>query len=254
MPAAITVFSWRDAIQKSSLEPTTRFVLLNLSIYMNEKGEGCYPSIETQAENTGLSPRAVITHLQKAADAQFLIITKHGLAGQKWKRNEYRAVYPNDMLTLRHQDVPVDAEGGEPRSLPLLPEGGERSDVKVVNDVHTNSPVNSTLEDIDKKTKAKKSKKGEKVLIADWEAKNGKLAVPMMRPWIDGNQLDPAKVHAMIVEFRDRMAANGNLYADFVAAFKDWLRRGFLTRKMEQCRVDKIAHATLDLSTKGLSL
>lgn len=131
------VWSWRHAIQKSSLDSSTKLVLLNLSIYMNDVGDGCYPSIERQVQDTGLSKRSVITHLKKALEAGFLVKEKHGYAGQKWARNEYRASYPkggaNDDMYYEKVVQP-------------LHKGGANDDQKVVQQLHTNSPYNSQVE------------------------------------------------------------------------------------------------------------
>jgi hypothetical protein len=48
------LFAWRDLIQKSDLPPTARHVALNLSTHMNLNGGSCFPSLETQASETGL--------------------------------------------------------------------------------------------------------------------------------------------------------------------------------------------------------
>lgn len=88
------VWGWRQAIQKSDLSSTTRLVLLNLSIYMNDIGEGCYPSTKQQSQDTGLSERAVCQHLQIAVEQGFLIKDRHGFGGRAWNRQEYTACYP----------------------------------------------------------------------------------------------------------------------------------------------------------------
>lgn len=130
-------FSWRTAVLNSDLPPTTRHVLLTLACHMNDAGESCHPSIAKLCHETGLSNRAVISHLTIAKDRGWISIGKHGFSGQRWSNNDYRISWPDD-------------EGSERRSLPLdlkvvnvATEGSERSDVKVVNDVHTSTPVNS---------------------------------------------------------------------------------------------------------------
>lgn len=119
--------SWRQAILKSNLAPVTRHVLLTLGCHMNDAGESCYPSIALLCEETGLSNRSVITHLQIACDLGWVISEKHGFKGQRWARNEYRISWPEAVKEVHH----------------LNDEGSERHDIKAVNDVHTNSPVNS---------------------------------------------------------------------------------------------------------------
>ncbi len=56
----------------------------------------------------------------------------------------------HDQTVIEISEFEMDPEGGEPESLPLekavnvIPEGGERHAEKAVNDVHTNSPINSS--------------------------------------------------------------------------------------------------------------
>jgi hypothetical protein len=105
---------------------------------MNQHGESCYPSIEMIAKASGLSKRAVITHLDTAEKEGFLTVQAHGFRGQKWKRNEYSASFPDKKGGER--PAPRPEKGGEPHS-----KGGEPHDMKVVNHVHQdkNNPVNN---------------------------------------------------------------------------------------------------------------
>jgi len=80
----IKVWSWRGAIQQSDLQSITKLVLFNLSVYMNEHGNGCYPTIERQAKDTGLTERSIITHLQKAVKAGFISVHKTKIQGNIW--------------------------------------------------------------------------------------------------------------------------------------------------------------------------
>lgn len=125
------VWSWRQAIQKSPLHSTTKLVLLNLSIYMNEVGEGCYPTTSTQAKDTGLSERTVCTHLEKAVEAGFIVKQLHGYGKQNWARNEYIASYP--------KGTELDA-----KALNLTTKGTEPDDRKALKDVQSNTPDTNT--------------------------------------------------------------------------------------------------------------
>lgn len=110
---------------------------------MNEAGDSCYPTIEQQMRDTGLSNRCIITHINLAVVCGFLIKRKHGFSGQKWSNNDYYAKYP-ECATLSYK-------GSEPNDIKtqkvvnLTTEGSEPSDIKVVNEVHTNSPYNSPI-------------------------------------------------------------------------------------------------------------
>lgn len=88
------VWSWRQVILRTQLEPSTKLLLLALSTYMNDYGEGCYPSVEQICKDTGLSERSVFYHLKKAESEGFLLKDKRDLSGKKWAANEYRAVLP----------------------------------------------------------------------------------------------------------------------------------------------------------------
>lgn len=66
------IWSWRHAIQVADIPAVTKLVLLNLSVYHNDRGDGFWPSYERQAVDTGLSRRAVIEHVHKAVDAGLL--------------------------------------------------------------------------------------------------------------------------------------------------------------------------------------
>lgn len=115
-------YTWRGGVIKSDLPSTTRHVLLTLSCHFNDAGEACYPSTRLLAEETGLSERAVITHLIRARELGWLIVSKHGFAGQRWSRNQY---------------VPSFPEGTEARSVPSG-KGAEPDAKKALNDVQSN--------------------------------------------------------------------------------------------------------------------
>lgn len=88
-------YQWAKAVKKSDLPPVTKHVLLNLYFYMNPQGEGCYPSITTQAKDTSLSERAVYSAIALAVDSGYLIKTKRLYKNNA--HNEYKAVLPPAM-------------------------------------------------------------------------------------------------------------------------------------------------------------
>ena len=161
----VMLFSWRHAIQESDLPSITKLVLFNLSIYMNDRGEGCFPSIEKQMEDTGLTNKTICKHIDIACKARFLCKNKHGYGGQKWARNEYRALMP---LVEIEDDSQFNQSEGKKGSVPNTlphPKGSVPSTPpyekrqctsfqKAVYEVHTNYPYNSP--DIIKKNYIKK--------------------------------------------------------------------------------------------------
>lgn len=116
----------------AKLPSTTKLVLYNLSIHMNEIGEECYPGVEKQAKDSGLSVRTICTHLDIAEKHGFIKSKIHGFSGQGWARNEYIATYPKGYEIGSEPLI----QGTEPNA-----EGTEPNDKKVVKEVHSNSPV-----------------------------------------------------------------------------------------------------------------
>ena len=133
-------FTWRGAILKSNLPATTRHVLLTLGCHMNDVGESCYPSIDLLCQETGLSNRAVITHLQKANEFGWIQVGRHGFGDSRYWRNEYKISWPSsddfkdkkDTTTVNvvHQGLAIHGERGAPTT---------------VNDVHTSTSCNSSV-------------------------------------------------------------------------------------------------------------
>lgn len=130
-------WTWRHLICKSDLPATTRHVLLTLSCFMNEVGGGCYPTQEQLAAATGLSDRAVRTHLEQAETKGWLKRNEHGFRGQRWRNTEYWALWP---------DLPHVDEGAEPRSGPLDESSGTtfrkvRNQVPTILPDSSNTPI-----------------------------------------------------------------------------------------------------------------
>ena len=137
-------FSWRGAILKSNLEPTTRHVLLTLACHMNDAGESCYPTISTLCSETGLSKQTIITHLDLARDAGWVVISKHGFKGQRWANNDYRISWPD--MEGGQGDLPPLMEGSQPGSIKvvnLAAEGSQPGSIKVVKEVDSSTPSNT---------------------------------------------------------------------------------------------------------------
>src|ERR1044072_799232 len=109
--SASRAWSWRHAIANSGLPPTTRHVLLTISIKMDETGGSCYPPITELVALTGLDKKTVRKHLEIAESKGWIEISQHGFRGQRWKRNDYVARWPGRDLagTLT---TATESEGG----------------------------------------------------------------------------------------------------------------------------------------------
>jgi len=134
------LLSWRLAVLKSDLAPTTRHVLLTLSIHMNAEGQSCYPSTRTLGEETGLSERSVCSHLEIAKRRGWLSVRPRARSGQGWKRHEYGPLFPGNPL----KEVQHVEEQGTERDSAGYPEGTEPDDKKALKEVQLSKPVNSS--------------------------------------------------------------------------------------------------------------
>lgn len=136
---------WRDVVASAAGPPsTTRLVLLTLSLHMNKGGGDAFPSTRLLAERTGLSERAVCTHLEHAEAGGWIVRERVG-SGQAWKRMTYRPLIPKALNEVQQ----LEGEGTEGGSAPLPPEGTERRsegaephDRKALNDVQSNPSGN----------------------------------------------------------------------------------------------------------------
>ncbi len=150
------MFDWRKAILKSDLPPTTRHVLLTLACHMNPMGESCFPSIKLLCEETGLSNRAVITHLQNATEIGWITVGKHGFGGQRWAAHEYRPAWPHHLRSAAESFAKAvnevhhvkekavnEVHQLSNKAVNVVPKGGEPHDIKAVNEVHTSTPYSN---------------------------------------------------------------------------------------------------------------
>lgn len=258
-----SVFSWIEAIQLSTLKPTTRHVLLNLASYMDKHGKSCFPSIDEQAKTTGLSKKAIIDHVNHAIEAGFLVKRLHRYAGQQWRRSEYFAVYPKS-ATLKHEDhysenyeEIIPSEGGERRT-PSPQKGGERHSKggepkgeKVVYDVHSNYPLNYP-----ENKPVKIYKKTSLVTLEQWEEKIGaQLNATMLASWCREKGLFHPTITRLIEEFRIEMMGKGKQYADFKSAFQTYLTKGYLSLTLigaqNLCKRESQAMAGTTINRRG---
>jgi len=148
-------FSWRSAVTDSDLSLTTKAILLVISTYMDDHGEGAFPSMETIARKASASKRSVVTHVRIAQEAGFLKVSRHGFSGQRWARNEYRIAFPDTKAASQAGREQRDAvrragkKGGETpafhsaKAVNAVPEAGASGVLKPVQALHSISPVNS---------------------------------------------------------------------------------------------------------------
>ncbi|WP_093181755.1 helix-turn-helix domain-containing protein [Pseudovibrio sp. Tun.PSC04-5.I4] len=154
-------WSWRQAFCKSDLQGPTRAVLQAMSMFMNAVGESCYPSIEDLVEYSGYSKNAVLKHIDIAKEAGWIEVSQHGFRGQRWKRQEYVARWPERDLVAPStsermvKNAEFEKKGGAPpapapskKVVHEVDEGGARGGPKAVHEVDQdkNSPLNNPIQ------------------------------------------------------------------------------------------------------------
>lgn len=150
MSGSSRAWSWRHAFSSSDLPAMTKHVLHTLGMFMNELGEGCYPSVADISRYSGLDKKTVLKHLSTARDAGWIAVSQHGYRGQRWKRQEYAARWPERDLLSSCQPADDDEGGGNTpppsdaaKVVEFVPEGGGNEGSKVVEQLHQDktSPV-----------------------------------------------------------------------------------------------------------------
>lgn len=85
------LFTWRSAITDSDLSPDTRHVALTLSLHMNERGDSCFPSLETLRQETGRRKASVILGLRELEARGWLRVKRPKVTG-RGRPNHYTAI------------------------------------------------------------------------------------------------------------------------------------------------------------------
>lgn len=111
---SIQAMAW--AIEQQQItEPVTRFVLLCLANYAGSDGNAACPSVLRLARDTGLSERAIRSHLRKLEAAGIILRGNQAFAAVKIKDPRYRPVVYNIVTARGASDAPLAVKGGTPR-------------------------------------------------------------------------------------------------------------------------------------------
>ena len=224
-------WTWRQAVICSDLPATTRHVLLTLSCHINDMGESAYPSTRLLAKETGLSERAVITHLKIATEKGWLKVTRHGYGDQRWARHEYEPLEPSveekALNDVQYEGAEPDAKGTEPHSEGAEPASVPRNE-KALNDVQSNSENNIYIPPIVPQTK--KQRRGSKVTLKTWLANleaAGEDALPAADPifgYAAESKIPEEFLFYAWVAFKQQYLDGDKKYIDWRATFRNAVR------------------------------
>lgn len=93
--------------------------------------------------------------------------------------------------------------------------------------------------------------------LEQWEQKQGHNLTAMidLGEWIRKNKLCPEMIQQLVNEFRADMTGKGKQYANFKAAFINYLAKGWLSKAITLCTLERSIYARQTvIDTKGLKL
>lgn len=135
----------------------------------------------------------------------------------------------------------------EPPTLkPPTPEG------HAVKETHNNTNSSNTdssntehniSSDLFPDTKAKKKTKSQPMTIEEWEKLYGVFDIKMLAAWGREKNLDANKILPKVEEYRLQWKAKGYKYANFVAAFQQWINRDGLDKYKKTTQPDALPAA-----------
>lgn len=140
---------------------TTRHVLLTLALHMDATGGSCWPSVRTLAEETGLSRRAVMEHIEKAASEGWVKRWVRGAGGRGWRLAEYQATVPDHVVIVHNRDI---TEGGDPHS-PRQADGGHVGSPRERGGGHPRAPEVVTEGDLNSTNNSTKGVRDDKIVL-----------------------------------------------------------------------------------------
>ncbi len=175
-------WQWRELIasENGPSDPSTRLVLLVLSLHMNQVGENAFPAQELIAKRAGLSVRSVRTHLNLAADAEWLRIYQKAQKGKAWFVHEYMATIPDRLAGLRTSKPWVDDPKWERPANDDPTPGNLRHDAR--QGLPTNSSLNSSGNPPNNRTCNVQQQAAAPRAPEDLEKKSSKPEAPAARP------------------------------------------------------------------------
>jgi hypothetical protein len=131
--------------------------MYNLSVYMNERGEHCWPSITQQARDCSLNERSIYRSLNEAVQHGFLDKTQVQINGRL--HNNYHAKYPLSMTPVSDTSMTYSQTLSESHPTPGTGSGDPCQKVQGNSSINTSS--NSSKKEKEKETKKKKKNPSE---------------------------------------------------------------------------------------------
>lgn len=104
------LFGWRGAVTDSELSANAKHVALALSLHMSERGDSCFPSVETLAAETSRGKKTVIDAIRALETAGFLTVRRDKSPG-RGSSNRYTAIFSKRVLDQLEKGSEMTPEG-----------------------------------------------------------------------------------------------------------------------------------------------
>lgn len=247
-----------SALFDKRLTPQQLRTLAILSYYGGSKSQGCWPSYTTLAHDIGIGRRAVISYIKHLSVCGYVVKQPRQRKDGGNTSNTYKVNLDFEVEIAEKETVDIDCKphGYKDQNHRTPSVAGEHqpstsgSAPGSVAGEHQHVLNNKTEQEKNNKNK----KPDNKITLAQWEeSKGSRLCVAMMANWIKDARANPAIVAPLIEEFREKVEAGGKVYADFAAAFKVWLRNGWLSKPLMEVRQapQRVASADVQELPKG---
>lgn len=218
------------AIFDERIKPHHLRVLVIVAYYGSLSDRTAYPSYKTLATAAGVSRRVLMSYIKHLVECGY-IIKRERLRTNGSKSTNVYSVPLNIEIEADDADESTEVcQGtGVVMSHSTTPgDTGQHQGGDTGQHLHNHLSVNK---------KNKNTKKADRVKLEEWEKNIGSiLCVAMMQSWVKDNQYSVEKIGKLIGEFRLKMIAGGNLYADFKAAFQNYLNSGYLSLGVDQVK------------------
>ncbi len=237
------------AILDENVTPQQFRTLAVIAFYGSMADHEAYPSYNTLCRDIGISRRLLIRYMNHLCKLGYVEKKPRLRPNGSRSTNTYHVplnININPDLgdevekycekngggfgSFHHQRTAIAAqkEGGVVAPSTTTPSGAQHHPPSgAQHHPHKNTSLNKREKNINTKSP--------KLSLEEWEAKIGaKLCVEMMAVWMKDNRVDPARARPCVEAFRDKVLAGGKVYADFTAAFKVWLRNGWLNVHLSQ--------------------
>jgi hypothetical protein len=235
-----------DALFDKRVTPALLRTLNILSYVSSARQEkASWYSYRTLSEISGVDPRNLRRQIAKLCEFGYVEKKMRKRADGGNTSNYYRVNFQFSDLT---NDAPEEPSG----VVQDFPQGMGKEYPHMNNEKKNNEKENK--KNINKKSSFAKGRKGKRTLLAWEEIVGTKLCVQQLKTWIRSNKIDERKIPALIDEFRDQMIAGGNEYADFISAFQVWLRRGYLSKRLDEVQHKEESRGGVVIQDKGVSL